>query len=148
MFTNVKATRPISDYVTVFVWFGVKPDQKASALGAGFFESQTTYIVAREEVETFITAMKELHYSPGVNPHNKGSLNNTSPVHQIEVGQFDETGPFWWTTPGLQPAEKSKVKGAKVIQADYRKKVVWRSPALVETLRQERIEDDRAEMEM
>ena len=77
---------------------------------------QSTYLVPKEEVDAFVEAAKELHYKPGINPHNRVK---TAPITVISVGELTFRdgfcGPYWWTTPGL--AENGNPEGARCVSA-------------------------------
>lgn len=78
--------------------------------------SQTTHLVPKEEVGIFVEAAKELHYKPGINPHNRVKA---APITVILVGELTFKdgfcGPYWWSTPGL--AENGDLKGARCVSA-------------------------------
>lgn len=74
----------------------------------------STYLIHQCEVERFVEASKQLHSDPGLNPHN-GNL--CAKVWKITVTPVRATGPFWWTTPGLQ--NNDDPRGAHVFNGDY-----------------------------
>lgn len=82
----------------------------------------TTHIIKRTDVEKLTRAYLELHYSPGVNPHNGG---RTAVVYEIKVGTFLPSGPFWWTTPGL---DKNDDPNGVTLYTVEPSKVIWRHP--------------------
>lgn len=69
-----------------------------------------------------VNASLELHYDPGVNPHNGKSA---APVWKITVSQLRKDGPYWWSTPGLQ--HNYDPNGA-TLYAWSQEKVLWERP--------------------
>jgi hypothetical protein len=71
--------------------------------------STQSHLVHKDEVSKFVKAAKELYVSPGINPHNGARC---SECWKITVASLGPTGPFWWSTPGLQ--ENHDPNGATV----------------------------------
>lgn len=61
--------------------------------------ADSVYIVPKCDLQKFVTATLELHSGKCINPHNNGS---TSRVVAIYTGELEFSGPYWWSTPGLQ----------------------------------------------
>jgi hypothetical protein len=78
-----------------------------------------TYLIHKDDVETFIEATLKLHCDPGVNPVTKAE---TTKVWQIRVGKLKREGPYWWTTPALD----GRVPGAHIFDC-YGTECVWMS---------------------
>lgn len=87
-------------------------------------------IVHESEVDTFLKATLELHYAPGLNPHNG---NKCRIAREITVASFDAAGPFWWTTPGLK--DNGDPSGATLLQSDGRSRRLWINPDYLAQLR-------------
>jgi hypothetical protein len=81
-------------------------------------EDSTGHIVSKGDLAKFVEAALELHFEPGINPH---SNENAAPVQYITVDALQPTGPYWWSTPGLQGNDDRR--GATVWQ--------WLSTTLV-----------------
>lgn len=79
-------------------------------------------IVHLEHVERMIQAVKDLHYQPGVNPHNGASAAKAVAIY---VGKPNLDGPYWWTTPGLKDNYDFD-HGAMTIDWDH--ELVWERP--------------------
>jgi hypothetical protein len=79
----------------------------------------TSYLIHKDEVETFIDANLKLHYDPGINPATK---EKTARVWQIRVGKLKRKGPYWWTSPALDGAKP----GAHIFDC-YGTTCVWMS---------------------
>lgn len=126
MFGREVTDTDIRNYRMVWVWFGNKSKFKL------LFHRQDTYIIHKDHVDRFIQATRELHDNPGINPHTNSP---TTPVHQIEVAPFLATGPYWWSTPGLQ--KNDDPNGAVIIGGEFKKVVVWQSDALKKLLEEE-----------
>lgn len=94
---------PLSDYRQVEVLM----------LGPTGPGATRTQLVHKDHVARFKAAMLELHYAPGVNPHNGGA---TTPVGEIRVYTLRTTGPYWHTTPGL--TDNGNPAGAVLIETD------------------------------
>ncbi len=57
-----------------------------------------THFMAFENIGRFIEASNQLHYCPGINPHNN---QRTPKMKEILLWKLRTSGPLWWTTPGL-----------------------------------------------
>lgn len=82
--------------------------------------SRSEYIIREDELETFLKASIKLHYSPGLNPHNK---KRTAILTSIKIGSLVPTGPFWWSTANLK--ENNNPGGAKIWEWG-KKKELWK----------------------
>jgi hypothetical protein len=73
-------------------------------------ENPSEYVLMKQDVRKMLKATLQLHWKPGVDPHNG---RPTRQVEQILVCSQNEptpvtshylvsSGPFWWSTPGLK----------------------------------------------
>ena len=83
----------------------------------------STYWVRVCDLEKFIEACKELHYRPGINPHNG---RKAACLKEITVKRFKMFGPYWWSTPGLQ---NNYDKRGACIAMDSEKQIVFEAEA-------------------
>lgn len=98
-------------------------------------EAATSRLVHKDHVARFVTALKELHYAPGVNPHNlESNGGRTAVLGTIRISAIRATGPYWHTTPGLQ--RNDDPAGAVVFQ-DGDTLETWEHPALTARYRAE-----------
>lgn len=113
------------------------------------------------QVETFVKAMLELHFEPGVNPyvvkhkmltegmtHQQASdASKVSVVWVINVITLSARemwdGPYWWATPGL--GLDRSVEGAHLLSDYHTKKRLWAHPELVAKEEREYFDDLKAE---
>ena len=79
---------------------------------------KSQYIIKKNEVELMLAAFKELHHSPGVNPHVKDRDNRAAKIYRITVQNMGPSGPYWWTTPGLDANKEVKMKGCQIWEGD------------------------------
>lgn len=75
--------------------------------------------VHKNSVDKFVEASMELHYQPGINPHNGGRAGK---ITRISVAKPDISGPYWWSTPGLQ--QNYDPEGVPIIDW-YDSDVIW-----------------------
>lgn len=80
----------------------------------------TAHIVAESDLYTLLTATLELHFEPGVNPHNH---NKTSEIQFITAQVLRPQGPYWWSTPGLQDNEDPH--GAVIFDWEMSPTLLW-----------------------
>ena len=88
-----------------------------------FEKDMSSYIVSKLNLEKFISATKELHFEPGINPHNK---EKTSSARKITVQKLEKTGPYWWSTPGLMDNNDSN--GVSIFSWSV-ERIVWELPS-------------------
>ncbi len=81
---------------------------------------RSEHIIREDELETFLKASIRLHYSPGMNPHNK---KRTAVLTSIKIGSLVPTGPFWWSTTNLK--ENYNPRGAKIWTWEEEKEI-WK----------------------
>lgn len=65
-------------------------------------------VVHESQVEMFCEAILQLHYNPGINPHNR---EKTSEVITINVMRMEPSGPYWWTGPSLEGSDGATLYG-------------------------------------
>lgn len=85
----------------------------------GDFSYEIVYV---DHVDRLVQAIKELHYNPGVNPHNG---KQTAQVVAIYVGEPQLDGPYWWATPGLQDSYDFE-HGAMTLS--WKSQLIWERP--------------------
>ncbi|QIG69734.1 hypothetical protein EVB81_165 [Rhizobium phage RHph_I46] len=84
-------------------------------------------IIHKDDVETYIKAKLELHFSPGINPYVTDRDNKTSELSYIRVSEFKNQGAFWHTTPGL--GKNFDEKGVQCFHA-WGSELKWKNPKL------------------
>ena len=90
-----------------------------------FEKNPSSYIVNKLNLEKFILATKELHFDPGVNPHNKDK-GKTAQAKKITVQKLEKTGPYWWSTPGLM--HNNDPNGAFIFSWSV-EELIWELPS-------------------
>jgi len=87
--------------------------------------NRSQYIFHKEDVSKFAQAQVKLHHSPGVNPHSKLT---TAPIWRITSAVLCASGPYWWTTPSLNPDGS----GARFIEGGPDEEIIWEDRKYVE----------------
>lgn len=85
----------------------------------------TERIVAFHQLEKFLLAILELHFSPGLNPHNR---NEAAEVQCITTATLQPRGPYWWSTPGLQ--ENNDPNGVVIFSWEMTPRIAWLRPGV------------------
>lgn len=82
--------RPPHDLVRVHLEFDEKDEH-------GEFVEHV-HIVHVDHLVTLCRGLLELHFEPGINPHEG---YHVAGAHGISLSVLNEKGPYWWSTPGL-----------------------------------------------
>lgn len=100
------------------------------------------HLMLEGELLRFITAMLELHFEPGVNPHINPSLRRkTAVVEKITLTRLRQPEVFWHTTPGLRVGA---AKGAAVLNwNEAYVATVWRHPDCIREEAAHQVNTDR-----
>ena|SRR5271166_5419859 len=98
------------------------------------------HYMMESQVATFLQATLELHYQPGINPHNG---NTAALLWEAKVGKLEQPVSYWWCVPGLH--KNHDQAGAQI--SSFVHKSLWVHPDLQVLLAQERADEERAEYE-
>jgi len=89
---------------------GPDEDARLNRLTLGFDledESRNVeHVVEDGDVVDLARASLELHYKPGRNPANN---KPTAKLLYLILNRLQPTGPYWWSTPGLEESPKGAV---------------------------------------
>lgn len=92
------------------------------------------YMMQADQVDTFIEASKELHFFPGINPHNGAKTSELREIYVAKMRPFTATRTdflshpkaYWHTTPGLgvkMSNAEIQNKGAQIVSFATRDRV-------------------------
>lgn len=84
-------SRPLHDLVRVHLEFGEEEEYGG--------RPEHIHIVHVDQLVTLCRGLLELHFEPGINPHEGYRVIR---AHGISLSVLIERGPYWWSTPGLQ----------------------------------------------
>lgn len=97
------------------------------------------YVMHHSHVDDFVKAALELHYQPGINPHNGNACAVLESVYVDELRLEN----YWWATPGLNRSSQGpKLRHLMVFGMNR----VWAHPDKLEEEKQARIEALKAEL--
>ena len=99
------------------------------------FENRSTseYIVALGELRKFLKATLQLHYSPGINPHNNRKTCRVVKitVQDIRNKNLKPEGIYWWSTPGLTCNPCGAIIWSLPEEENSEQRILWKQPAPV-----------------
>ena len=99
-----------------------------------FFQNapSTKHLLRRIDVEKMVKAYKNLHYAPGINPHN-GAI--TSKIFKITMAPLVLKEDYWWTKPNLDTIPNEE--GAHMIEDGYQITLWEDRPYIIELCKNE-----------
>lgn len=104
------------------------------------FRHPTEHLMHESQVDLFLKAALELHYEPGINPHNTVKATE---LWYVTVGSVKGCNEWWWTKVGL--GIDKTAQGAEISYWDNKR--VWTHPELAAEELAEHQEEMRIEAE-